>query len=366
MYIVDWDTRIITIPKSDLVDKGNNLYELQMSTFHDTIRQLEYDFNKGFSRLQILDYIKPVTLSGTTYSGFYIIKNGYSITFENGLYAVQLTGGNNNLFDHINKNSVSVSSSNSAGLISSPAIEFASFDGGVTVDVNSQWSGTVFPIGTGQRKVNNIPDAKIIADKNGFNKLYLHSDITLGTGDNLNNFMLVGRNHVEIQVNILPTAEVNNIRITNCEITGTLDGDIDLFNCIVFNLVYVNGHIHNCGVKGSIVLGGNKDAVIANCYTIDQDNPLVIDMGGSGQSLAMPNYSGIVTIKNLDDVNQEIGIGLNAGMVNLENTILNGTVIISGSGILNDNTGTSVQVNTDGLMNTNTVSSSVWNRNMDI
>jgi hypothetical protein len=43
--------------------------------------------------------------------------NSYTITFEDGQYAVNLTGANSNIADKVNVNQVSVRASNSAGLV---------------------------------------------------------------------------------------------------------------------------------------------------------------------------------------------------------------------------------------------------------
>jgi len=55
------------------------------------------------------------------------IINGYTITFENTAYAVNIVGGNSNISDVVNLNLVSVRSANSAGYI-----EVVTGDGGFT------------------------------------------------------------------------------------------------------------------------------------------------------------------------------------------------------------------------------------------
>ena len=116
MYSVNWDTHVITIPQSDLVDNGGGNYELPLSDFHDECRRLEYAFDEGLSRLQILDFTPAITLSGVTYAAFYVLINNYTVTFEDGLYKVVITGGNSNVFDNTNKNQVSVANTASAGM----------------------------------------------------------------------------------------------------------------------------------------------------------------------------------------------------------------------------------------------------------
>ncbi|RKY56522.1 MAG: hypothetical protein DRP93_01215 [Candidatus Neomarinimicrobiota bacterium] len=198
---------------------------------------------------------------------------------------------------------------------------------------------------------NNIQDAVTVANERGFSTIQLLSDITLQTGDILTGFKLVGVSHILTNVTIETGAICGNLQISKCWVTGVLDGGTEIEDCIVSDLIYFNGHIHNSGLVGTVTLDGNKKAVFSDCKTIDQDHPLVLDMGGSGQSVSIPNYSGLLTIRNLTSASEEIGIGLNAGMVVLEDTITAGTIIIGGNGILmHTQTGSEI-VNSDGLMN---------------
>lgn len=65
------------------------------------------------------------------------IINGYTVTFEDGLYSVNLIGSNNNIPDVLNLNQVSVRSANSAGLIT---INTSGGVGTVTEVANAVWN----------------------------------------------------------------------------------------------------------------------------------------------------------------------------------------------------------------------------------
>jgi hypothetical protein len=120
-------------------------------------------------------------------------------------------------------------------------------------------------------------------------------------------------------------------------VTGTLTGEHDFDSCFLDDIADLEGHVENCGLAGDLDLAGPGKISFVNCYTHNQDDPAVIDMGGSGVSVSMPGYAGLVTFENLSDVTQEIGIGLNAGAVTLDTTISAGTIIVSGVGNLTDN-----------------------------
>lgn len=263
---------------------------------------------------------------------------------------------------------VLITASSSATQSDLAAIQYSSYQNAVWLDPTTSTTGTVYPKGTREVPVNNILDAIIIANDKGFDTIQILQSITLGSDLEVDStgpivlvgFTLVGKSHVNTQIVLGNSVVCDHITIKNCNVTGVLDGGTHIMECVAGDLMYVNGHIHDSGVYGTITLAGSDSAVLANCYTIDQDNPLIVDMGGSGQDLSMPNYSGIVTITNLHSASEEVGIGLNAGMVTLDSTVTAGTLIISGVGLVyNNSTGTAI-VNTDGLMSKDTIARAVW------
>lgn len=345
---VDPATFVISIPKADLTLIQSNpteIRELNLNEFRLNLKAWEAGgdgLDEGITFLKTHVHNTEVSLGGLTFARTIEVLDPYSVTFEDGQYAVNLVGANSNVGDKVNVNQVSVRSQNSAGLISSPDIEFASFNGGVTIDTINGFSGTIFPTGTERKKSNNISDALLIADYRGLRKIYLHSDITLGSDADMDEFIIVGLSHVETQVTIDADANVHGVTIRDCEITGTLDGDTVLEYCVVSDITYLNGHVHNCSLIGTIVLGGGNDAYINNCTQLDMNTIPVVDMGGSGQDLVMPNYEGIIRIENLTGANK-IGIGLVAGEIILNSaTVTSGAIQVGGIGYLRDESGNNI------------------------
>jgi len=239
------------------------------------------------------------------------------------------------------------------------AIQYSSYQNAVWVRPSSAQEGTSYPSGTREFPVNNVLDAAAIAKSKGFSALQILESMTIDSGSDLRNFTLIGVSRVDTMLVIDPSAQVDNAGFKNCNITGTLDGGARIEDCSVGDLNYVNGQIRSSGLYGEIFLAGNDEAVLVNCYTIDQDSPPIIDMGGSGQDLAVPNYSGFITIKNLTSDTEEIGVGLNAGLVMLDATITAGSIIIGGTGLLIDNSTGTALVNSDGLLNKDNIASAM-------
>lgn len=113
---VNWSTKVISVPQSYLTLVSGSVYELDTNQFRLDLKSLEDD-EVGIPHLDTHRHNTEVTLAGATYSRFFEIINGYTITFENLQYAVNLIGSNNNIADVANVNQVSIRSQNSAGLI---------------------------------------------------------------------------------------------------------------------------------------------------------------------------------------------------------------------------------------------------------
>jgi len=367
---IEWGTKVINVNKIDMTliqSVPTTIYELNLNGFRATLNDLQ-DGEEGMSHATTHEHNPPLTVGGVTLARTIELINGYTVTFEDDQYAVNLVGANSNVGDNVNVNQVSVRSSNSAGLISSADIEFASFNGGVIIDVDSGNIGTLYPAGTEREKCSLMSDVLIIAAYRGFNKIYLHSDITLGADADLVNFIIEGRSHVQTDVYIDPAADVSGGVFTECNISGTLDGDNSLTICIVGDINYLNGHIHSSALNGKITLGGGKDAYMVNCSQLDMDVTPEIDMGGSGQDLVMPDYTGIVLISNLTGGNKA-GIGLDGGIVILDtSTVTDGLIHISGNGGVTDELGNHIDTGTwnggvtviNDAMSKDTIAESVW------
>lgn len=116
VYSVDWANKIVTVPKADmtLISASPEVYELDVELFWMTVHDIQD--GEGMPYDQIMESNAPVTLSGVLFARQVRIINGYQVEFENGAYRVNLVGANNNILDVKYPNTVSVASSNSAGL----------------------------------------------------------------------------------------------------------------------------------------------------------------------------------------------------------------------------------------------------------
>ena len=115
---IDWLNKIIFVPKSDLTFIGGTLYQIDTNDFRLELKAIEAS-EDGMPHLDTHRHNTEITIAGDIYARAIEIINGYTVTFEDGQYAVKLVGSNNNIHDEgiINRNQVSLVPTNSAGLI---------------------------------------------------------------------------------------------------------------------------------------------------------------------------------------------------------------------------------------------------------
>ena len=242
------------------------------------------------------------------------------------------------------------SSASSATSQNSLDIEFASFNGGVSVDITNYTgratSGTIFPVGTIRQPCDNFVDALAIASLRGFDTFYIYGNTTIDSGLNFSSKRFVGESEARTTCVVSSAADVTGCEFENMTFGGTLDGYCTIRNCIVSDLIFFNGHIYKSGLTGTIELGGGVQASIVDCFDdIAGLGTPTINMGGAGQSLIMANYTGGATIENKTGA-EEVSINMISGRIILDSTVVAGDIIIRGVGRLIDN---SAGANVDSL-----------------
>jgi hypothetical protein len=116
---INWTTMVIYVPKEDMTlvqSSPSEIRSLDVDWFRLQLKDIE-DNTEGQPFMDTHRHNTEVTLGGLTLARVVEILYPYTVTFEDGQYAVNLIGANTNIADRTNVNQVSVRSSNSAGLI---------------------------------------------------------------------------------------------------------------------------------------------------------------------------------------------------------------------------------------------------------
>lgn len=115
--LVNWATKVITVPRAELAFVSAGLYQLDVDAFRLALKDVE-DSADGMAYPDTHRHNTQVVLSGVTYSRTFEIINGYTVLFEDlGPYTVRCVGANHNIADVKVVNQVSLLIGNSSGLI---------------------------------------------------------------------------------------------------------------------------------------------------------------------------------------------------------------------------------------------------------
>jgi hypothetical protein len=360
---IDYTTRIISIPKADMTlvqSTPTEIRELDINNFRLALKDIE-DSTVGVPFVDTHTHNTVVTVGGLTLARVVEIINGYTVTFEDGQYSVNLVGANSNIGDRVNANQVSVRSYNSAGLTSAPLIEYSSFGGEVHIDVVNGSPGTVFPIGTPLRPVNNLSDAILIANYRGFDTIHVLSNLTITTGNNLDNYNI--RSVSWPVVTVESGVSLENTVFEKVSLYGVMGGVWNtLIDCWVYDITNFSGWVRS-GSIGSVALSvGTPGAEFGGQSFFDDLVPLYPGVTSTvimntDTFVSFTDSSDITTIESMTTGSQ-IECGLHGGELIIDSSCTGGTIAVLGVGIVTNNS--ALVVDDIGLVNQDTVTEAVW------
>jgi hypothetical protein len=271
---IDWATKVINVPKADtqLVDAGPpEIRQLDIDAFRLDLKGIE-DSDDGMAFLHTHNHNPPVTVGGVTLARVFEIINGYTVTFEDGQYAVNLVGANSNIADVTNVNQVSIRSANSAGLTFSLQAENTAFqDARVWLDTDTGNPGTQYPRGTVGDPVDNLADAQtIILSRNLPKRLHLRGSLTVGASESVAEYDIVGPSPQLATLTVTTGGNTNNLVVRGLRMTGDLNGSVSATSAVSFdNITDFDGSMKHCGLDGTIDLGagGTPPHEFVDCYS---------------------------------------------------------------------------------------------------
>ena len=217
--------------------------------------------------------------------------------------------------------------SSSATLSESQDIQFASFNGGVTVDTTNGTSGTTFPTGTTRQPVDNFTDALDIAAIRGLDKFFIVGNCTL-SGLTFDSYVFEGQSTSRTLITVDPSASVIASEFTNCTVTGTLDGNSVIEDGVAQDLNFIDGVVRNSGIVGEITLSGANTLQLLDCYEGSQVRPY-INFVGSGTGLIVTNFNGAIGLKNKSGADSAF-LDMASGDIEIDNDVTSGTITLRG------------------------------------
>jgi len=362
---INWESRVITVPKVDttlIQSVPTEIREHDMNVFRLVLRDIE-DSEEGIVYQNTHNHFAPIGVGGITLARVVELINNYTVTYEDGQYAINIIGGNSNIGDNVNVNQVSVRSFNSAGLVTSAGIEAMEYNNAVWVDVNSVAIGALYPVGTPRLPTNNIPDAILIAENRGFSRIHIIGNFTLDTGDDIAGYTVYGQDSTKTLLTVNTGAYTAGAIFENMTVTGVFDDAANFHLCSLIDIQFVQGYIYESVLNGTITLAGSGLTGIYNCWDGKSGDGSatfpVINFNGSGRSLIMRNYFGdlILTNKTGSEITE---IDQSSGIIELASTITNGIIKIRGTVDVIDNSTGSAIVDISQVIDPSQIASYVW------
>jgi hypothetical protein len=301
---------------------------------------------------------QPVTVGGVTLARVIEIINGYTITFENGQYAVNLVGGNTNIADVTNVNQVSVRSANSAGLTYSKEIEDQSFiDGRIWTDNVVGGPGSQYPRGTTSYPVDNLTDAYAIMINRGLpRRVHLNGYFQANTAptSDWSHSDFLGRDPTTTGL-IFSGQDVHECTFRRLYMAGYASGNFSLEEGIIEDFSNFEGDASKCGLLGTITLPSsgfsNSFYSFLDCFSLipGTSSPIIDCNNHPNLELQLRPYTGGIRIKNYSDANNLCSVDLLSGHLIIDSTCTAGTIVVRGTGHITDESGGAVTVIRKGL-----------------
>lgn len=365
---INWKDKIINVPRADMILVQSvpvEIRQLNINDFRMALKDLE-DSAEGINFLDTHLHYPPIEVGGAILARVVAIINGYTVTFEDGQYAVNLVGSNSNIADVTNVNQVSVRSSNSAGLQDLTSLQAASFSGaGVALRASSSYSGTTFPVGTRGFPVNNIQDALSIANFRGLKQVFISEATVLDGVDVSNQYKFVG-DSIYTPMYVTSGTLTGESEFINLTVSGHFDDGIFLRECIVGDVYLNDGAVYQSAVIGNIYAGGITQSTILESYSGLPDivPPVTIDLSNAppGFALIVRSWRGDLNIRNCSNMILA-DIGVIAGKLEFEPTVTAGLFSVYNGAIITDNSSGSAVIN-DHTVYRHT-KDGVWNADVD-
>ena len=345
---IDWANKIIFVPKTEtllLQSTPTEIRQLNLDDFRRTLKDLEDDA-EGMTFLDTHRHVPPITVGGVTLARIVEIINGYTITFEDGQYAVNLVGANSNIGDATNVNQVSVRSANSAGLTDLSSLQAASYNGGVALNVNSIYSGTTFPVGTRGYPVNNMADALAISLAKGLKNIYVASTLILTDGYYQDYRLRFIGESVHTQLYLSDIVNVGYCEFENLTVSGYIDNGCLLRQCVVSSVVVADGTLFTCAVAGTVTVLGNQQCTFLGCYAaFPQEVVLDYAYAADGHAIVNRDWHGDIRVDNCSN-NCISDIGISSGVLEISASVTDGVfnvyenaeIVNAGTATVNDKT----------------------------
>jgi hypothetical protein len=211
-------------------------------------------------------------------------------------------------------------------------IRLTTFDNKIYINTSTGSAGTTFPIGAPFAPVNNLADAKTIADANGIKEFIVSGSLTLDRAMPAYSFK-GGVTFLTDTINI-NGQNISNSNFFNINLTGNSIGKFYADGCIVLNVTDINCYAQRTQFTGTITVAAGGTISGASLYagSTAGAGDCIFDLQyNPTSSLIMTDFSGTCTIKKLAG---GFCVIMGEGILTFDTDIVAGIIIDIGTGIV--------------------------------
>ncbi len=353
---VDWNAKVISIPQSDLTFISGTLYDADTDAIRLQLKSIEA--GEGIPFEDTHRHNTEVTIVGVTFARTIEIINGYSLQFTpDSQYTVRLTGSNNNFFDVANgvlvQNQVQVIPNNSAGLVVvntgsglSPEqdsnlnlIKFQ--DQKVYINTESLEVGD----GSAREPFNTIADALDFAEASGIHQIILLADATLDRNFKGFRVSAIGLSSLDLGGQNVTNTIFKDVRLKGMSTTGAPTFSFSVNNCSLDDgLSGLAGGFVSSVITGNITGAPGLFSFFSQMSTSGLFNTPAISMpAGAAHDSVVEDITGCLTLKNFTRADHTMDICLNGCCLTIDSTCTLGSIVVTGTGhIVDDSAGVTI------------------------
>jgi len=229
--------------------------------------------------------------------------------------------------------------SDAGGLDLDVALKRGMFCGGeVYVDAGGT-NSTTWPYGTPTYPTDTIANGKTIADANSLDKFVIHGDLTMSAA--MENYTFFGHGHMEVAHRInIDSQSVEHSVFNELVIQGTMTNVTGILNITRFTecQLWALSDIHGLAIGG---------ALLGACSILDGGIAIFNDVGCGALAACtltlqapaiciIANMKGVLTLAGMDGGTCNISMQ-NGSILTIDNTNSAGTINITGTGSITDN-----------------------------
>lgn len=237
---------------------------------------------------------------------------------------------------------VILTSSSSATLSSQTQLEASLFFDGIVVNATRGIASSEGLVGTHANPVINDFYAEEISNIRYVRKFYMEG-VNILTEDHSDAEIFVGAGYLTSITVVNAGAIMTGATMLNQIITGTVDGNMTMINCVLVNLVGSTGIIKECGIDTGITPGAIGNNGKTSFTDVSAVRPIgggsvFIDASTAGAIIDGDGMRGEWNLRNKTG-SESFSFIFDTGKITIDATCTGGSVIISGDVQVIDNSG---------------------------